>query len=77
MERQPCLWPKVLSSVSVKLIVPVMPLLSQVAESSCTVLKGHGLMMQRAGINSYAQLPVTTTVEYFTDSGCGDWLIPK
>ena len=34
-------------------------------------------MLQRAGINSYAQLPVTTTVDYFTDSGCGDWLIPK
>ena len=36
-----------------------------------------GLMVQRAGINSYAQLPVSTTVDYYIDSGCGDWLILK
>ena len=33
--------------------------------------------MQRAGINSYAHLPLTTTVDFYVDSGSGEWLIPK
>jgi len=45
--------------------------------SSNKSLKDRSAFMQRAGFNSYAQLPVTTTVDYFIDSGSGEWLIPK
>lgn len=35
------------------------------------------LVLKRDGIRSYTRTPLTTAIDFYVDSGTGEWLIPR
>ncbi|CAL8466728.1 g6264 [Coccomyxa elongata] len=64
--------------------VPDPPVLDSDSEAgvSATVHRRRGqffirLVLKRDGIRSYTKTPLTTAIDFYVDSGTGEWLIPR